>query len=139
METLLKFRENRVYFNNDDFYLLYDLGIKKLMVTKVHLHNGTWYSTEGLQYKMSSVRCVNCNEKFRRPPLIGKCTKCGGKIIFTISQGSVTKYMKPTMDLANNYKLPDYMNQTLELLQRRIDSVFGIDIEKQEGLGKWFG
>ena len=88
---------------------------------------------------MQQFRCVNCNTKYRRPPLVGKCLKCGGKIIFTISQGSIVKYLKPTMSLAEKYELPPYLKQTLELLQQRIDSVFGVDPEKQEGLGKWFG
>jgi DNA polymerase II large subunit len=92
------------------------------------------------KFSMQSFRCVNCNEIFRRPPLTGKCTKCpGGKIIFTISEGSVIKYMRPAMDLARKYNLPAYLQQTLELTQERIDSVFGKDPEKQEGLNKWFG
>jgi DNA polymerase II large subunit len=43
------------------------------------------------KFSMQQFRCVDCNEKYRRPPLIGKCLKCGGKIIFTISQGSIIK------------------------------------------------
>lgn len=90
------------------------------------------------KFSMQQFRCVNCNEKFRRPPLMGKCLKCGGRIIFTISEGSVIKYLKPSIDLANKYDLPTYLKQTLEITQQRIDDVFGKDPEKQEGLGKWF-
>lgn len=90
------------------------------------------------KFSMQQFRCVDCNTKYRRPPLIGKCLNCGGRIIFTISQGSVIKYLSPTLSLAEKYKLPAYMQQTLELLKERIDSVFGVDPEKQEGLGKWF-
>jgi len=90
------------------------------------------------KFSQQQFRCVNCNEKFRRPPLLGKCLKCGGRIIFTISEGSVIKYLKPSIQLANKYDLPPYLKQTLELTQQRIDDVFGKDPEKQEGLSKWF-
>ena len=69
----------------------------------------------------------------------GKCLKCGGKIIFTISEGSVIKYLEPSISLANKYNVPSYLKQNLVLLQRRIDGMFGKEKEKQEGLGKWFG
>jgi len=90
------------------------------------------------KFSMQQFRCVHCNEKFRRPPLIGKCTKCQGKIIFTISQGSVIKYLEPSISLANKYNVPQYLKETLELLQVRVDGVFGKDPEKQTGLGEWF-
>ncbi|HIH37865.1 DNA polymerase II large subunit [Candidatus Woesearchaeota archaeon] len=91
------------------------------------------------KFSTQQFRCVNCNIKFRRPPLIGKCTKCGGKIIFTISEGSVIKYLEPSLSLVRAFNLPPYLSQTMDLLQRRIDEVFGKDAERQEGLGKWFG
>jgi DNA polymerase II large subunit len=80
---------------------------------------------------------VKCNEIYRRPPLTGFC-KCTGKLIFTIAEGSVKKYLGPSLDLAEEYNLPPYLKQTLLLLSERIDSVFGKEPEKQEGLGKWF-
>ncbi|MFQ5474288.1 MAG: DNA polymerase II large subunit [Candidatus Nanoarchaeia archaeon] len=91
------------------------------------------------KFSQQQFRCVKCNTKFRRPPLIGKCTTCGGKIVFTISEGSIVKYLEPSLSLARNYKLPAYLNQTLELTKRRIEGVFGKEKERQEGLGKWFG
>jgi len=90
------------------------------------------------KFSMQQFRCVGCNEKFRRTPLIGKCTKCGGKIIFTISEGSVVKYLQKSVDLAQNYDVSPYLKQSIQLLQRRIEYVFGKDKEKQEGLDKWF-
>jgi len=90
------------------------------------------------KFSMQQFRCVSCNEKYRRPPLAGTCLKCKGKLIFTISAGSVLKYLEPTLDLARNYELGPYMQQTLQLLQQRIYSVFGKDPDRQEGLTKWF-
>jgi len=91
------------------------------------------------KFSMQEFRCVNCNEKYRRPPLVGKCIKCkNGKIIFTISEGSIVKYLDPSVSLAKKYNVDPYLIQTLELLQQRIDGVFGKDKEKQLGLGAWF-
>ncbi len=91
------------------------------------------------KFGMQEFRCVNCNEKFRRPPLVGKCTACGGRILFTISEGSVVKYLEPTISLAKKYNVSKYLQQAIELLQVRIESVFGKEKEKQTGLGAWFG
>ncbi len=89
------------------------------------------------KYSSQSFRCVNCNEKFMRPPLIGKCTKCGGKIIFTIAEGSVKKYFEHCMNLGRNYNLPDYLRQDLMILERRIDGVFGKPDTKQISLSNF--
>ena len=91
------------------------------------------------KFSEQEFRCVNCNEKYRRPPLIGKCLKCSGKLIFTVSEGNVVKYLEPMISLAKKYNLSPYLQQTIELLRRRIESVFGKEKEKQTGLGAWFG
>ncbi|RMD57696.1 DNA polymerase II large subunit, partial [Candidatus Woesearchaeota archaeon] len=90
------------------------------------------------KFSQQMFRCVKCNEKFRRPPLAGKCTACSGKIIFTISEGSVVKYLQPTIDLAEKYNVTPYLKQVIELLRLRVEGVFGKDPEKQLALGDWF-
>ncbi len=91
------------------------------------------------KFSMQQFRCVHCNEKYRRPPLTGSCLKCGGNIIFTISEGSIVKYLEPAISLADKYALPPYLKQTLELTKDRVESVFGKEKERQEGLVRWFG
>ena len=90
------------------------------------------------KFSMQQFRCSTCNEKYRRPPLVGKCLKCSGKIIFTISEGSIIKYLEPAISLADKYNLPSYLKQNLELTKRNVESLFGKEKEKQEGLGRWF-
>jgi DNA polymerase II large subunit len=90
------------------------------------------------KFSQQVFRCVKCNEKFRRPPLSGKCTKCGGKIIFTISEGGIIKYLEPALSLSANFDVPAYVRQNLELTKKYIESIFGKETEKQEALGKWF-
>lgn len=90
------------------------------------------------KFSQQVFRCVMCNEKYRRPPLIGKCIKCGGRIIFTVSEGSIVKYLEPAISLAKKYHVPSYLIQSLEITKRRVEGVFGREKEKQIGLGKWF-
>ncbi len=91
------------------------------------------------KFSQQEFRCSSCNEKYRRPPLTGICKKCSGKIIFTISEGSIIKYVEPALSLARNYNVPAYIKQSLELTKSYIESIFGREKEKQEALGKWFG
>ena len=79
-------------------------------------------------------RCVKCNAKYRRVPLIGKCIYCGGKVILTVAGGSVRKYLEVSQRIAREYGLSDYMKQRLELVERNIDSVFVNDKEAQQSL-----
>jgi len=90
------------------------------------------------KFSQQQFRCVNCNYKYRRPPLAGKCEKCNGKIIFTISYGSIVKYLEPALQLAEKYGIPAYLHQSLILARRYIESIFGKEKEKQESIEKWF-
>ena len=90
------------------------------------------------KFSQQVFRCVDCNEKFRRPPLVGKCTHCGGKLIFTISEGSIIKYMQAALDLARGYNVSPYLIENLEIVEKDIQSIFGKEKEKQEALGRWF-
>ena len=89
-------------------------------------------------FSMQTFRCVECNEILRRPPLSGNCSRCNGKIIFTVNEGGIKKYLEPALSLANKYNLSVYMKQNLELIKRHIESIFGKETEKQEALGRWF-
>ncbi len=90
------------------------------------------------KFSMQGFRCVACNEIMRRPPLTGVCQKCGGKIIFTINEGGIKKYLEPALNLAHKYNLSNYIKQNLEIIKENIDSVFGKELEKQETMEKWF-
>ncbi|MEM2031461.1 MAG: DNA polymerase II large subunit [Candidatus Pacearchaeota archaeon] len=90
------------------------------------------------KFTRQQFRCVQCNEKYRRPPLLGKCLKCGGRIIFTIAEGFILKYLEPAIKLAEEFNVSSYTRQGLMLLKQNIESVFGKETEKQEKLAKWF-
>lgn len=90
------------------------------------------------KFSMQEFRCVGCNEIMRRPPLAGVCPRCQGKIIFTTHEGGVKKYLEPALEISKKYNLSSYVQQSIELTKRHIDSVFGKELEMQESLGKWF-
>jgi len=91
------------------------------------------------KFSQQNFRCGKCNEIYRRPPLNGKCSKCNNpKLIYTISYGSIVKYLEPALELTRNFDVPDYIKQDLELTKRYIESIFGKDNEKQESIEKWF-
>lgn len=82
-------------------------------------------------FSKQSFRCVNCNAKYRRVPLIGKCRRCGGKLVLTVPKGAVEKYLKVTKHLIDEYHLDDYLRQRIKILEMSISSVFEDDSAKQ--------
>jgi len=76
-------------------------------------------------------RCGGCNMKYRRVPLLGKCRKCGGKLLLTINKGGIEKYLKISKRMAEEYNLPDYLKQRLALIESDIASVFEDEKQKQ--------
>jgi DNA polymerase II large subunit len=90
------------------------------------------------KFSTQQFRCVDCNAKFRRTPLRGVCLECGGKILFTVSEGFVLKYLNISLDMAEKYDLPVYLKQNLYLTKKRIEALFGKEKDKQKALIGWF-
>jgi DNA polymerase II large subunit len=86
------------------------------------------------RFSRQEFRCVDCNTKYRRVPLSGKCTRegCGGKLLLTISRGSVSKYLELSKKLIARYRLPLYMSQRILLLEQSIGAVFRPEEEKEK-------
>jgi len=85
-------------------------------------------------FSKQKVRCVKCGAKFRRPPLKETCPKCGGRLILTVHEGSVRKYLEVSMKVAEEYGISSYTRQRLDLLKIEINSIFKNDKAKQTGL-----
>ena len=77
------------------------------------------------KFSSQEFRCVKCNEKYRRIPLSGKCEKCGGRLVFTVHYGTVTKYLGPSLWLAERLNLDEYTKSALRILKLRVDQTFG--------------
>ncbi|MBD3397781.1 DNA polymerase II large subunit [Candidatus Micrarchaeota archaeon] len=85
-------------------------------------------------YSRQTFRCVDCNTIYRRTPLSGKCARCGGKLTLTIHKGGIMKYLEISKRMVEEYSLPLYLSQRLELLEREIGSIFEDEQVKQTGL-----
>jgi len=85
-------------------------------------------------FSRQTFRCSNCNTIHRRPPLTGKCERCGGNLLLTINKGGIEKYLEISRKIVDEYDLPFYLKQRLELLEKEIKSIFEDDKVKQTGL-----
>jgi len=85
-------------------------------------------------FASQQFRCTGCNSKYRRVPLRGQCTRCGGKLILTVTRGGVEKYLQIAMQIAHDYESSDYTEQRLKLVQRDIKSIFESDAHRQLSL-----
>jgi len=91
------------------------------------------------KFGMQQFRCTKCNTSYRRPPLTGKCEHCGAPSInFTISEGSIKKYLKHSFNIIKEYNVDPYIEECIILTNLRIDGVFGKEKEKQKELSKFF-
>jgi DNA polymerase II large subunit len=71
-----------------------------------------------------SIRCPRCNRKYRRIPLKGECTSCGGKLTLTVHEKSVRKYLEIAKRILDNYPVSEYTKQRLYLVEKNLDSLF---------------
>ncbi|MFH1285850.1 MAG: DNA polymerase II large subunit [Candidatus Micrarchaeota archaeon] len=85
-------------------------------------------------FSRQQFRCVDCNAKYRRVPLRGKCVRCGGKLLLTINKGGIEKYLTISKEMVDKYSLPNYLKQRLILLEKDISSVFEDETSKQFNL-----
>jgi DNA polymerase II large subunit len=90
-------------------------------------------------FATQKVRCVNCNAKYRRVPLLGRCRRCGGKLVLTVARGSVEKYLRVTEELLERYSLEDYLRQRVKILRMSIESIFIDESVEQKSLREYFG
>jgi DNA polymerase II large subunit len=86
------------------------------------------------QFSQQKVRCPKCRAKYRRMPLKGVCTRrkpdgkvCGNKLIMTVHQGGVKKYLEVAKDVAIRFNVPKYTLQRILLNEKAINSTFEND------------
>ncbi len=56
--------------------------------------------------------------------MTGKCT-CGGKLLLTVSEGTVRKYIEPAKHIMGNFKVTSYLRQQFSVLESEVDAFFG--------------
>lgn len=89
------------------------------------------------KFGMQKVRCTTCNKKYRRIPLSGNCPNCGGNLMLTVSEGTVTKYLELAEKIVNGQDLDLYHKQRIILLKKTLESLFEDDAPKQVKLGEY--
>jgi DNA polymerase II large subunit len=85
-------------------------------------------------FSRQETRCLDCGEKYRRPPLSGTCRECDGDVNLTVHEGSVNKYMDTAIRVAEEFDARDYTKQRLEVLERSLERTFENDHNKQSGI-----
>ncbi len=82
-------------------------------------------------FSTQAFRCKSCNKHFRRIPLRGKCSACGGPVTLTVYRGGIEKYLAAAENLVAKYDLPTYYSQRISLLEEEIKSLFDNGKPKQ--------
>jgi DNA polymerase II large subunit len=72
-----------------------------------------------------TIRCTSCNSIYRRAPLKGRCLKCNGNLVLTVSEGTISKYLEVGKKIAYEFSLPNYVKEQLALLQLQLENIFG--------------
>lgn len=75
-------------------------------------------------YSSQKIRCKKCNVKYRRIPLSGKCSKCGGELSLTVFRGTIEKYLDVAQRLIEKYNLGLYYQQRISLIESEINRLF---------------
>ncbi|MEM0049120.1 MAG: DNA polymerase II large subunit [Candidatus Bathyarchaeia archaeon] len=77
-------------------------------------------------FATQSFRCKRCNKRFRRIPLKGVCTECGGELTLTVHRGAIEKYLEDAWRLVKKYGMSEYYAQRLALIEEEINSLFEV-------------
>ena len=80
-------------------------------------------------FTSQSFRCMSCNRRYRRIPLLGKCPRCGGNISLTVYQGGIEKYVESASKLVDRYDLGNYYFQRIQLVKDELDTLFQKSVE----------
>jgi DNA polymerase II large subunit len=82
-------------------------------------------------FTRQKFRCLDCNRKYRRPPLKGVCLRCGGRLSQTVYQGGIEKYLAPALDLVEDFSLNPYYQDRLALVKKELASIFKEEMEEE--------
>ncbi|MEA2054095.1 MAG: DNA polymerase II large subunit [Candidatus Thermoplasmatota archaeon] len=89
-------------------------------------------------FTTQQVRCVKCNKKYRRIPLRGVCTKCGGSLTLTVHEKSIKKYLEPAKKIMNGLSIPEYTKQRILIFEKSAESLFKNDKIRKTKLSDFF-
>jgi DNA polymerase II large subunit len=91
------------------------------------------------RFSKQITRCPKCSARFRRIPLKGVCSRCGGKLILTVHEKSVKKYIEISKKLSDRYGVKEYTRQRVAIMEQAIDSLFENGRMKKSKLEDFMG
>jgi DNA polymerase II large subunit len=91
------------------------------------------------RFSKQITRCPKCGTRFRRMPLKGSCTRCGGKLILTVHEKSVKKYIEVSKRLSERYGVKEYTRQRVAIMEQAIDSLFENGRMRRSRLDEFMG
>ena len=90
-------------------------------------------------YSSQTFRCTRCGTKFRRMPLLGRCTECQNDLIQTVTRGAVQKYLGIATEMCQQYKINDYLRSRVESLAMELKLIFKEEKKMQSSLTEFMG
>lgn len=90
-------------------------------------------------YSSQTFRCTACGAKFRRMPLVGRCTECQNELIQTVTRGAVEKYLGIATDMCRQYQINDYLRSRVESIAMELKLIFKEEKKMQSSLTEFMG
>ncbi|NHI93161.1 MAG: DNA polymerase II large subunit [Candidatus Lokiarchaeota archaeon] len=87
-------------------------------------------------FSTQKYRCPTCNKTYRRVPINGRCDNvikgitCNNKLILTVTEGGINKYLGVAKEMIEKYNLETYLKQRIQLAEDQIKSLFRSDLNK---------
>jgi DNA polymerase II large subunit len=85
-------------------------------------------------YSSQTLRCTACGAKFRRMPLVGKCSECGSELIQTVTRGAVEKYLGIATGMCTEYKINEYLKSRVDSLSMELKLIFKEEKKTQSSM-----
>lgn len=90
-------------------------------------------------YSSQTFRCTSCGAKFRRMPVVGKCSECGSQLIQTVTRGAVEKYLGIATQMCSDYRINDYLKSRVHSLSTELKLIFKEKKKAQSDLMEFMG
>jgi DNA polymerase II large subunit len=85
-------------------------------------------------YSSQTLRCTSCGAKFRRMPLVGKCSECGSELIQTVTRGAVEKYLGIATGMCAEYRINEYLKSRVDSLSMELKLIFKEEKKAQSSM-----
>jgi DNA polymerase II large subunit len=85
-------------------------------------------------YSSQMFRCTSCGSRFRRMPLMAKCTECQSELIQTVTRGAVQKYLGIATGMCSEYNVNEYLRSRVQSLSLELKLIFKEEKKSQSSM-----